>query len=557
MKNKTSTFEIPKNGMYFMSLGGIGEIGANCYLYCCDGKWLMIDLGLTFADESFPGIDLMLPKIDFIEKIKDNLEAIIISHGHEDHAGAVAFFADKINCPVYSTGFARSLIENRLKEFGNLDKIKLCTINTEEILKLKNFKLSFVSTTHSIPEPHAIAIETKYGKILHTADWKIDKDPTLGKPFDVEAFKKIGNDGLLALIGDSTNADVPGYSKSEFEVREELIKVFSRYNKRIVITCFSSNIARMESISIAAKKNNRKIALVGRSMKKTIEAAIKNNIIKENSNFISEEEASFIPRENLVVICTGSQGEKRSALFRIAYNSHRNIHLEKEDLVIFSSRDIPGNEKSINNLKNLLIRQRVEIITSDDDLVHVSGHGYAEEIKKMYEWTRPYISVPVHGESNHLVAHAQLAQACQVPITKILENGKCIKLAPDQPEIHGYIETGKLIVEGKNIYDSESSFIKDRRRFSFEGIVMVSLIINKDLSINKNIKITSNGLSDEDVLMIDSLFKELFVSEYLKISEDKKNVDEILSKIIKSSVRNCIKNKSSKKPEVKSHIIRL
>ena len=239
MNKKTSSFEMPTNGIYFMSLGGIGEIGANCYLYCCDDKWLMIDLGLTFADENFPGIDLMLPNIDFIDQLKDKLEAIIVSHGHEDHAGAVAFFADKINCPVYATGFARSLIENRLKEFGKLDLIKLKTIDTNKNLKFKNFDLNFIATTHSIPEPHAILINTKYGKLLHTADWKIDSDPTTGRGIDIETFKKIGNDGLLALIGDSTNADVPGYSKSENEVRGELVKIFSRYNERIVITCFS------------------------------------------------------------------------------------------------------------------------------------------------------------------------------------------------------------------------------------------------------------------------------------------------------------------------------
>ena len=557
MHKKISSFKIPHKGIYFMSLGGIGEIGANCYLYCCDDKWLMIDLGLTFADEKHPGIDLLLPKIDFIDDIKENLEAIIISHGHEDHAGAVAFFADKINCPVYATGFARSLIENRLKEFGALDKINLITINAKNNIRLKNFDIEFVNTTHSIPEPNAISINTKYGKLLHTADWKIDKDPTLGESIDIKSFKKIGNEGLLALIGDSTNADVPGFSKSEGEVREELIKVFSRYNQRIVITCFSSNIARMESISIAAKKNNRKIALVGRSMKKTIDAAIKNNIINENSNFISEEEAAFIPRENLVVICTGSQGEKRSALYRIAYNSHRHIHLEKDDVVIFSSRDIPGNEKSINNLKNLLIRQRVEIITSENDLIHVSGHGYAEEIKQMYDWTRPYISVPVHGEAKHLVAHAQLAQASQVPITKILENGKCIKLAPNEPEIYGFIDTGKLIVEGKSIYDSESNFIKDRRRFSYEGIVLITLIINTDLTINKNIKITANGLSDLDIQNIETSFKEIFINEYLQLNSEKKSSEEILANLIKKATRQCLKSQSSKKPEVKSHIIRL
>lgn len=540
-----------------MSLGGIGEIGANCYLYSCDDKWIMIDLGLTFADEQFPGIDLLLPKINFIEDIYDKLEAIIISHGHEDHAGAVAFFADKIPCPVYATGFARTLIENRLKEFGRLDKIDLRTIEPSKSIDLENFNINFINTTHSIPEPYAITISTTYGKILHTADWKIDETPTIGESFNSDAFKKIGNEGLLALIGDSTNADVPGFSKSEKDVRNELEKVFSRFNKRIVITCFSSNIARIKSISNAAKKNNRKIALVGRSMKKTIDAAIKNNILEQDNNFITEEEASFIPRENLVVICTGSQGEKRSALYRIAYNSHRHIHLEKDDVVIFSSRDIPGNEKSINNLKNLLIRQKVEIITSDDDMVHVSGHGYAEEIKKIYEWTRPYLSVPVHGESKHLMAHSYLAQSSQVPITKVLENGKCLKIAPNEPEIYGSINTGKLIVEGRNIYDSESNFIKDRRKFSYEGIILITMIINQDLSLNKNFKISSSGLPDLDSLELGSKFKEVFLDEYLVLNKDKKESDEIISELIIKSIRKCLKGSSSKKPSVKSHIIRL
>ena len=424
-------------------------------------------------------------------------------------------------------------------------------------IKLKNFNLSFITTTHSIPQPYAIKIETSYGVLLHTADWKIDTNPTLGDGLDVNSFKKIGNEGLLALIGDSTNADVPGFSKSEGEVRDELVKVFSRYNKRIVITCFSSNIARMESIVIAAKKNNRKVALVGRSMKKTIEAAIENNIINESTNFISEEEAAHIPRENLVVICTGSQGEKRSALSRIAYNTHRYIHLEKDDLVVFSSRDIPGNEKSINNLKNLLIRQKVEIITSDDDLVHVSGHGYAEEIKQMYDWTRPMISVPVHGEAKHLLAHSNLAQSSQVPITRILENGKCIKLAPNEPKIHGIIETGKLIVEGRNLYDSESNFIKDRRRVSFEGIVLVTIIINSDYSINKDIRISSNGLPKYDDARMIGDFKENFIKDYLQLDKDKKLLDKLLGELIKKSVRQALKYQLSKKPEVKSHIIRI
>jgi len=254
MLNFNNSFLLPNKGVYFMSLGGIGEIGANCYLYCCDGKWLMIDLGLTFADENFPGVDLLVPKLDFLDQISDKLEAIIVSHGHEDHAGAVAFFADKIKCPVYATGFAKLLIQNRLKEFGKSDDIDLILIDPNKNLTLKNFDIQFISTTHSIPEPYSIVIDTHYGKLLHTADWKIDQKPILGDAFDTQSFKDLGNEGLLALIGDSTNAETPGYSKSESEVREELVRVFSRYNQRIVTTCFSSNITRIESIAFAAKK---------------------------------------------------------------------------------------------------------------------------------------------------------------------------------------------------------------------------------------------------------------------------------------------------------------
>tara|TARA_Y100000590_G_scaffold391550_1_gene468274 strand:+ start:1649 stop:3322 length:1674 start_codon:yes stop_codon:yes gene_type:complete len=557
MTDNSESFQIPDKGIYFLSLGGIGEIGANCYLYCCDGKWIMIDLGITFADEKYPGVDILVPKIDFLENIYKQIEAIIISHGHEDHAGAVAYLADKINCPVYATSFAKILIENRLKEFGKLDKVKLISIDTKKNIDLNKFSIEFISTTHSIPESYSIVINTPYGKLLHTADWKIDDDPIIGENFNFDSFKNLGNEGILALIGDSTNADVPGSSKSEKEVRKELTKLFSRYNQRIVATCFSSNIARIESIALAAKKNNRKVVLVGRSMKKTIDAAVQTGFIKDISNFIDEEEASYIPRGNLVIICTGSQGEKKSALYRISYNAHKNIHLENGDLVIFSSRDIPGNEKSINNLKNLLIRQRIEIITSEDDLVHVSGHGYAEEIKTMYNWVRPYIAIPVHGEPKHLVAHSKLAQSCQVPFTKILENGKCIKLAPNEPEIYGKVETGKMIVEGRNLYDSESAFIKDRRKYSFEGLVLISLIIYEDFSIDKNIKISFNGLSDHDSENTVNLFKEKFINDYLSMNNEKKSSDLIVSELIKKVIRQIIKEDLRKKPEIKSHIIRL
>ena len=556
MLKKNTNLKLYEKGLFFLSLGGIGEIGANCYLYCCDGKWIMIDLGLSFADEQFPGVDLLVPKIKFIEEIKDNLEAVIISHGHEDHAGAVAYLADHIKCPVYASSFAKLLIQNRLKEFGKLDTIELIEFDSSQNISLNNFNLNFIDTTHSIPQPQAIVIETSYGNLLHTADWKIDNNPTLGEPFSKNSFINLGNKGVLALIGDSTNADVPGYSGSESEVREELQQVFSRFINRIVVTCFSSNIARIINIVHAAKKNNRKIALIGRSMKKNIDAAMKSGLIDNNNIFISEEEASLIPKENLVIICTGSQGEKRSALYRIAYNSHRNIHLEKDDVVIFSSKDIPGNEKTINALKNLLIRQRIEIITADDDLVHVSGHGHAEEIKQMYSWTKPYISIPVHGEPMHLASHKKISEASQVPVTKILQNGKCLKIAPGECSIVDNIETGKLIVEGKYLYDSDSNFIKDRRKYSFEGLVMISILLNSDYSIDKNIQLSLIGLPNEQLNSIKEEFKNEFVKNFTKLNNDQKSSDQNVTEIIRKSLKFVLKNILQKKPEIQIHLIR-
>jgi len=554
---KTNTnLKLYEKGLYFLSLGGIGEIGANCYLYCCDGKWIMIDLGLSFADEQFPGVDLLVPKIQFIEEIKDNLVGIIISHGHEDHAGAVAYLSDKFTCPVYASSFAKLLIESRLKEFGNLDSINLIEFDSTKNLLLENFNLRFIDTTHSIPQPQAIVIETPYGNLLHTADWKIDDKPTLGNTFNKNSFTKLGNEGVLALIGDSTNADVPGFSGSEDEVKSELKQVFSRYINRIVVTCFSSNIARIINIVDAAKKNNRKIALIGRSMKKNIEAAVKSRIIEDSDIFVSEEEASIIPKENLVIICTGSQGEKRSALYRIAYNSHRNIHLEKDDVVIFSSRDIPGNEKSINALKNLLIRQKIEIITADDDLVHVSGHGHAEEIKQMYNWTKPYISIPVHGEPMHLASHKKISEASQVPITKVLQNGKCLKIAPGDCSIVDDIETGKLIVEGKYLYDSDSDFIKDRRKYSYEGVAMISILINNDQSIDKNIQLSLIGLPNEELTTVKEDFKTEFIENYIKLNDDQKSSDQNVIDMIRKNLKFVLKNIFQKKPEIQIHLIR-
>tara|TARA_Y100000590_G_scaffold407105_1_gene497028 strand:+ start:404 stop:2086 length:1683 start_codon:yes stop_codon:yes gene_type:complete len=550
---------ITKKGLFFLPLGGVGEIGANCYLYCCNNSWIMIDLGVSFADEKYPGIDLLVPKLNFLDHIKDQLQGIIISHAHEDHAGAISFFTDKINCPVYASEFAYNLINRRLKENQLSNKINLEKININKKLEFKNFIISFFETNHSIPEPFAIKIDTEYGNILHTADWKIDKNPLIGNVLNSSSFKEMGQEGILALVGDSTNASTTGYSGSEEDVRNHFIKLFSRYNKRIVATCFSSNITRLESIAYAAKRNNRKVAIVGRSINRTIEAARESGYLKNIDEFISQEEAQYVPKDNIVIICTGSQGEKRSALFRIAYNSHPYIHLEKEDVVIFSSRDIPGNEKSINNLKNLLVRQKVEILTSNEELVHVSGHAYTEELKNMYQWIRPFLAVPIHGEPMHLLEHAKIAQSCQVPFTKILDNGSLLKIAPDKPEVIDKISTGKMIVEGGRTYNSESDFIKERLKYSYEGIVMITLLINKDYTLNKDIVISHFGLPIDNISKLSDSFKMEFIDEYLKIINNKKNKEnnDVIISLSKKVVRKYCMREFKRKPEVQTHIVRI
>ena len=544
-----------KKGLFFLPIGGVGEIGSNCYLYCCDDSWMMIDLGVSFADEKYPGIDILVPKLDFIEEIKNKLCGIIISHAHEDHSGAISYFAHKINCPIYASNFAYNLIMKRLSGYKSSNKIEINKIDITKTLKLKNFKLSFIKTTHSIPEPYAIKINTKYGNILHTADWKIDENPIIGNSIDSNHFSKLGDEGVLALVSDSTNADTKGYSGSENEVKKHLVKLFSRYNRRIVITCFSSNIARLESIAFAAKKNNRKVAIVGKSIDRTIEAAKESGYLNSIDKFIPQDETQFVPKENIVIICTGSQGEKRSALYRIAYNAHQHVSLERGDVVIFSSRDIPGNEKSINNLKNLLIKKNIEIISGDDELVYVSGHAYAEEFKQLYQWIRPYISIPVHGEPIHMIEHAKIAESCQVPITKILDNGSLFKLAPDKPNVIKKIDTGKMIVEGQNIYSSESDFIKQRIKYSYDGIVMITLLIKKDFSINENIIISQYGLPLDNLDKLIENYKLEFVNEFTRMNNEKKGSDNIIKDLSKKIVRKYCRQKIDKKPEVLTHVI--
>src|ERR1700741_268589 len=407
--------------LFFVSLGGAGEIGMNLNLYCYAGDWLILDCGVTFGDDSQPGLEVVMPDPAFIVEKRDRLLGIVATHAHEDHIGAIPYLWTQLRCPVWATPFTASLLRAKLAEAGLADRVKIKVVPMSGRFMIGSFDLERITLTHSIPEPNAVALRTPVGTVLHTGDWKFDPDPLIGPTADEAALRKLGDEGVLALIGDSTNALRPGTSGSEADLRRSLIDLIGRYDARVALACFASNVARLETIARAAAVHGREVALVGRSLWRIDKAARENGYLADLPRFLTEDEAGYIPRDRIVLICTGSQGEPRAALSRIARNDHPHVMLEPGDVVIFSSRIIPGNEKAINRLQNALVRLGVEIVTEEDDFVHVSGHPARDEVVRMYQRVRPQIAIPVHGEPRHLIAHSQLAGECQVPQPPVIQ----------------------------------------------------------------------------------------------------------------------------------------
>ncbi|HET6223250.1 MAG TPA: ribonuclease J, partial [Dongiaceae bacterium] len=419
----------------FLALGGAGEIGMNLNLYGHAGKWLMIDLGVTFGDDATPGIEVIMPDIGFIEERRRDLAGLVLTHAHEDHIGAVPYLWPRLGCPIFATPFTASLVREKLREVGLAQAAPITEIPMSGRFSVGPFELELVTLTHSIPEPNAVVIRTKFGTLLHTGDWKLDPEPLVGPLADEAALRRLGDEGVLAMICDSTNALVHGQSGSEGEVRESLQELVGRLPGRIAVACFASNVARVETIARVAAAHDRQVALVGRSLWRITEAARENGYLADIPPFITEHDIGYLPRDKALLICTGSQGEPRSALARIARDDHPTVSLEKGDTVIFSSRIIPGNERSIGELQNGLVRLGVEIITERDHFVHVSGHPARDELLAMYQWVRPRIAIPVHGEARHLRAHARLAESGQVGQALVIENGDVVRLAPGPAEV--------------------------------------------------------------------------------------------------------------------------
>jgi ribonuclease J len=547
----------PKDELLFSAIGGIGEIGMNFYIYGTQGKWIIVDLGITFGNDDTPGIDIILPNPEFIKKNKKDLLGIIITHAHEDHIGAVPYLWSQLECPVYSTPFASAILKRKITEL-KIKKNFVKTISLDSTLKLGPFTIDIISTTHSIPEPNAIAIKTKFGNILHTGDWKIDPNPLVGKSFNTKKLQNFGNNGVLAIVSDSTNANVSGHSRSEQTLRESLVKIVSQLKNRVAITSFASNLARVETFGYVAEKTGRVAALCGRSLWTMYQAALDTGYLKKTRPFLDEKEIIGLPKDQTLLICTGSQGEPRAAMSRISKDEHQNIFLEEGDTVIFSSKVIPGNETSIMKVQNSLRERNINIITETDKFVHVSGHPHREELKKMYSWIKPSIVIPVHGEYHHLKGNIEVAKECGIKKGLILKNGLLVKLAPDKPKVLGSVTTGKLILDGKNIIPLNEEAIKHRKKMLYNGTLLISLAIDIKKKISTKPIISSKGFFNDEVIKI---FKNDFNRIIFKLIKNsirghKIKENEIRDKI-ESYCRKFFKRKLNTRPVFEIHIIKI
>ena len=490
------------NDIVFLPLGGVGEIGMNLGLYGYgpedDRTWLIVDCGVSFAGPELPGIDLVVPDIKFLEDEVDNIAGMVITHDHEDHYGGILHLWPYLKVPVYATAFTAGLLAAKTESEPGAEEVPVTLVKQGDRVKIGPFDVEFVAMAHSIPEPCALAIRTPAGMVLHTGDWKIDPTPGVGLPIDMDRLAELGREGVMALVCDSTNAVRDGISPSEAEVAEELKKVMAKARHRIAVTTFASNVARIRAISEAATANGRDVVVVGRSMHRVIEVAGELGYLEGLKPFHEEEAFGYLPREKAVLLCTGSQGENRAALARIAAGDHRNIALSKGDMVIFSSRTIPGNEKAVGEVMNNLADKDVEIVTDKDALVHVSGHPRRGELEQLYKLLQPKVVLPVHGEPLHLAAHAAFAKAQGVPEVVRGKNGNIIRLSAGRAGIIDEAPSGILVKDGEILDDPEVTGVKERRKLSFAGAAVIALVVNRAGDLLDDPNVVLLGLPDTD-----------------------------------------------------------
>jgi ribonuclease J len=528
----------------------------NTALYGVDGHWLMVDLGISFADETLPGVDIVLPDVRFAEQLPP-LEGLVITHAHEDHYGAVPYLWPRLRCPIWCTPFVAAALAHKLADVPFGREVPVHVVEPGQPFKVGSFDLRFIHVTHSVPDANSLVLRTDYGNVLHTGDWKLDPEPLVGARTATDDLTALGREGVLAMFGDSTNVLRAGDSGSEAEVRDSLVEIVKRQKKRVLLTTFSSNIARISSMLRAAEESNRVPAVVGRSMLRMLEAAREVGYLKDAPRPIDAREAASLPRERVLLICTGSQGEPRSALSRIAGKSHPFIKLEAGDTAIFSSKIIPGNERKLYDLHNQLVRNGIEVITEDDQFVHVSGHPSRDELERMIRWVKPKILVPVHGEPRHLHAHYQLAKALDVPNPIQIDNGDVLMIAPGEPRVIDSVPTGRLAVDSNRIRGVGDDLFRTRRRLMNHGTIVVSLVLDAYGSVLTTPIVADLGAGDYALESADRAVIDAVVQAVEALSDDDAQENERVRDCVRTAVRQAFVLPRDRRPIIEVQVSRL
>jgi len=551
--------------LVFLPLGGSNEIGMNFNLYgfgpAHDRKWIVVDLGVTFGDQTTPGVEIILPDPSYIEPYAKDIIGIVLTHAHEDHLGAVHWLWPRLKAPVYATPFTAFLLREKLRDAGILDDVPITEVPLGGKFSLGPFDLEMITLTHSIPEPNGLAIKTPLGTILHTGDWKIDPEPQLGAPTDDAALRRLGDEGVLAMVCDSTNVFVEGEAGSEAGVRVALGNLIKGLSGKIAVACFASNVARMDTVIRAAQACGRRVSLAGRSMHRMAAAARSVGLLQGLEPFINDDQAKHLPENEVLFLCTGSQGEARAALSRIADGSHPHVKLGQGDHVIFSSRVIPGNEIPIRNLQNKLADRGVRLHTERDTPgIHVSGHPCREELRQMYAWVRPTIAVPTHGERRHLIEHAAFAKDLQVPHAISPRNGDMVRLAPGHPEIIDEVPAGRLYVDGGVVTPENGDALRERRHAAFNGMLAVSIVLDGRNKIVSGPQVRGIGLTGDEEYSLDDALDDLAEeaeTAYKKLAGDTRELDEAIESAISRAVKKAAFRIWERKPVVETTVLRL
>jgi ribonuclease J len=537
----------PGKELLFLALGGSGEIGMNVNLYGCDGKWIMVDLGMTFADPAYPGVELVLPDLAFIEERRDDLLAVVLTHGHEDHIGAIPYLASDLGVPLYATPFTAGLIGEKLQEEGLTEEVEVRRIDIGGTAEIGPFSIRFVPLAHSIPEGNALLISTPYGKVFHTGDWKLDEFPQLGDPADAAALSRVGDEGILALVCDSTNVFQEEASGSEREVREGLDRVIGEAEGRVLVTTFASNAARLSTLGKVAQDTGRRVCVAGRSLDRILRVARSVGYLTDFPETVDFDTAMRLPRREVMIIATGGQGETRAALARIAFDQHP-LKLSDGDLVVFSSKQIPGNEIAIGRIQNELAARGVQMITDRQANVHVSGHPGRPELAAMYGWIRPEIIVPVHGEMRHMVEHERFARSHGVPRGVVQKNGDLVRLAPDGPTKLSEERVGRLILDGDVILAADGSTMNERRKIGWQGVISVALALDGGDRVQGGVEIALQGIPVEEDR--DAFLEEACAAAAAAAGRSIGKSEDKIRDEIRLAVRRCATEWTGKKPVV-------